>query len=133
MVLVARRGDVLDGAGRRAGDSRRHRADVEVLAADLADADGRARVADGCRSDDAPIDLLVNNAGLGAAGPFVEGDLDRYRQIEAVNIEALVELSHAAARARCAPGAAAGCSTSRRSAATPRARASPCTRRPRRS
>ncbi len=94
VVLVARRADLLDElASRLRADST---APVEVLAADLADPAGRRRVAERLASLDDPIELLVNNAGLGAAGPFVDGDLDRYRQIEAVNIEAVVELSHAA-------------------------------------
>ncbi len=94
VVLVARRGEVLatlaDELRSPSG------ATIEVLTADLAEPAGRARVADRLRSVEQPIDLLVNNAGLGAAGPFVDGDLDRYRQIQAVNIEAVVELSHAA-------------------------------------
>jgi len=39
---------------------------------------------------------LVNCAGTGASGPFVDGDLERYRQVIDLNITALVELSHAA-------------------------------------
>jgi len=93
LVLVARRRDVLDELATEL--TARSAGPVEVLAADLAEPSGRAAVAERLRSQENPIELLVNNAGLGAAGPFVEGDLDRYRQIEAVNIEAVVELSYA--------------------------------------
>jgi short-subunit dehydrogenase len=72
---------------------------VEVLPADLADAAllaaVEARVADHRR----PIDLLVNNAGFGTYGPFVEADVDTETQEIALNVTALVRLTHAALRA----------------------------------
>lgn len=92
VVLVARRVDRLDALA----DSLREKdVIVEVLAADLASVDGRAIVADRLSDGDRPIDLLVNCAGLGAATKFHEGDPDRYRQIIDVNVDAVVELSHA--------------------------------------
>jgi uncharacterized protein len=92
LVLVARRVDRLD----QLAAELRPTVEVEVLAADLADADDRIRVAARVADLDRPIDLLVNCAGLGAAGTFADGDLEDYRQMLAVNVEALVELSHAA-------------------------------------
>src|SRR4051812_35415577 len=53
---------------------------VDVVGADLSTAAGRAAIADRLRGDGA-VDLLVNNAGLGAATGFVDGDADRYREI----------------------------------------------------
>ena len=92
VVLVARRVDRLDALA----DSLREKdVIVEVLAADLASVDGRALVSDRLSDGDRPIDLLVNCAGLGAATKFHEGDPDRYRQIIDVNVDAVVELSHA--------------------------------------
>ncbi len=94
VVLVARRQPMLEEL---AGELRRlSAAPVEVLAADLADPAGRAAVAERLASEAEPIDLLVNNAGVGSAGPFVEDDPERDRQMLAVNITAVVELSHAA-------------------------------------
>jgi len=93
LVLVARRADRLEDLAAEIG---RGGAAVEILAADLTAADDLARVADRAGDRDRPIDLLVNCAGLGASGPFVDGDPDRYRQIVDLNIEALVELTHAA-------------------------------------
>ncbi len=92
VVLVARRVDRLDALADRL---RAKDVIVEVLAADLASVDGRATVADRLSDDERPIDLLVNCAGLGAATKFHEGDPDRYRQIIDVNVDAVVELSHA--------------------------------------
>lgn len=41
------------------------------------------------------FDLLVNNAGKGAAGKFSEISMDRHKEILGLNINALVRLSHA--------------------------------------
>jgi uncharacterized protein len=99
LVLVARRAAVLEALAEqlRPGSA----ASVEVLAADLSDPVGRATVAerlaaDGRDGGPGAIDLLVNNAGLGAAGPFVDGDPTRDAEMVAVNIAAVVELSRAA-------------------------------------
>ena len=70
--------------------------DVEVLVADLTDRADLIRVAARVADGDRPIDLLVNNAGLGAGGAFAEGSINTYRQIIDLNVAALVELSHAA-------------------------------------
>ncbi len=94
LVLVARRADRLDELAAEIGGQTA--APVDVLSADLATPAGREEVAERLAAVDRPIDLLVNCAGLGSAGPFADGDLDRYRQILDVNIEAVVELSHAA-------------------------------------
>ena len=98
LVVVARDKGRLDtlaaelgGAGRAGGGVA-----VEVLPADLADetslAAVEARVADAERA----IDLLVNSAGFGTYGPFVDADIDTETQEIAVNVTALVRLTHAA-------------------------------------
>jgi len=79
--------------------------DVEVLSADLSDPADVARVAARLRDDENPVDLLVNNAGLGFTGRFSALDYERERGVVAVNVLALHELSHAAAGAMSARGA----------------------------
>ena len=77
--------------------------DVEVIVADLADADQRAKVEARLRDGDAgasggpkPIDVLVNNAGFGTTGRFHQLDVEREtREIE-LNVVALMRLTHAA-------------------------------------
>lgn len=48
--------------------------------------------------------ILVNNAGVGLSGPFVDGEPDRLRAMLQLNIVSLTELSHAVGR-RMAAGA----------------------------
>jgi short-subunit dehydrogenase len=77
---------------------------VEVLVADLADpaalAAVEARVADAER----PLDLVVNNAGFGTYGTFADLDVDTEQREIAVNVTALVRLTHAALRAMLTRG-----------------------------
>ncbi|HET6950796.1 MAG TPA: SDR family oxidoreductase [Acidimicrobiales bacterium] len=70
--------------------------DVEVLVADLADGAQLAavekRLADAAR----PVDLVVNNAGFGTYGDFAGLDVDGEEREVAVNVTAVVRLTHAA-------------------------------------
>ena len=96
LVLVARDAARLEelAASLRAEHGRA----VEVLPADLIDADQRARVERRLSDpgDAAPVDLLVNNAGFGTNGWFHELPIDREEQEIDLNVVALVRLSHAA-------------------------------------
>ncbi|TYK48431.1 SDR family NAD(P)-dependent oxidoreductase [Actinomadura decatromicini] len=92
LVIVARRTGLLDDLARELVE--RYRVAVEVLAADLTDLAQRAEVEGRLRAD--PVELLVNNAGHGAFGPFAEMPLnDHLAQVE-LNVTALVRLTHAA-------------------------------------
>ena len=93
LVLVARRLDRLQWLASELGAA--HSTEVEVLTADLAAASDRLRVEQRLASAEEPVDLLVNNAGLGTWGPFSDLPLDgEEREIE-VNVTALVRLSGA--------------------------------------
>jgi uncharacterized protein len=88
-VVVARRADRLRAlAARHPG--------MEVLVADLTDAAGLDLVAGRIAADDAPIDLVVNNAGFGTNGLLHELDPDRLHDEIELNVAALTRLSHAA-------------------------------------
>ena len=94
LVVVARRRDRLeDLAGRLRETSR---VSVETLVADLTDADDLAKVEDRLRDPSRPVDLLVNNAGVGGHGPFAELPIeDEDRRIR-LNVLAPVHLTSAA-------------------------------------
>lgn len=97
VVLVARNEERLT----RLADQLRAAAGVraEVLVADLADRADTERVAERLRSDEDPVGLLVNNAGLGLNQRFVEGDLAREEEALEVMVRTVLVLSHAAAGA----------------------------------
>ncbi|OBK46850.1 SDR family oxidoreductase [Mycobacterium sp. 1081908.1] len=44
---------------------------------------------------DKDVDVLVNNAGFGTYGPFADVDAQREHELVAVNVDALVRLTHA--------------------------------------
>ncbi len=94
LVLVARRAERLEelAAELRAA----HAVDVEVLPADLESEAGIATVEARLGRADAPVELLVNNAGFGTSGRFHEMPVaDEEAEIR-LNIVALVRLTHAA-------------------------------------
>lgn len=103
LVLVARSGNRLEEVAEelRAG---RAGLEVEVLAVDLSDPDELAAVEKRVVADEAPIDLLVNNAGLGYEGPFHAQDAGEVAETIGVNVVALVRLSHAALGTMAARG-----------------------------
>ncbi len=65
----------------------------DYLVADLSQSGDVARVAEALQAD--AYDLLINNAGFGVKGRFEDIALSEFKGMTAVNIDALVELSHA--------------------------------------
>jgi short-subunit dehydrogenase len=98
LVLVARDGERLEQLAATLPVR------VEVLRADLTDPADLAVVAERVGAEEAPVDLLVNNAGFGTHGRFHELELaPELRQID-LNVVALVRLCHAAAGRMAAAG-----------------------------
>jgi short-subunit dehydrogenase len=93
LVLVGRNEEALEAVADRA---RRRGVEVTTMAVDLADDADLARVEAMLHDGEPMIDLLVNNAGLGPAGPFARQSAHDLRSTMRVNNDALVRLSHAA-------------------------------------
>lgn len=87
LVLVARRADRLE---RLAGDLP---TEARVIACDLAN--DAASLSGRVQEIGAEVDLLVNNAGFGTSGPFLEHEPERDAEQIRLNCEAVVTLSHA--------------------------------------
>ena len=105
VVLVARNRDKLEAMARLIRE--RHTVRVDVLPKDLADAGAAESLDADLRAAGVNVDVLVNNAGFGALGPFAEISLDRQRQMIQLNILALTELTRLllpAMRQRCRGG-----------------------------
>lgn len=90
LVVVARRRGRLEQL--RAELARRYPIAVRVLAVDLAEPGFMERVREA--TADIEIGLLVNNAGFGVAGPFLENSLARELDLLNVNCRAPLVLSH---------------------------------------
>lgn len=90
LVLVARREERLKELAEELD------VDVEVIAADLTEADDLERVAARLGDHARPVDLLVNNAGFGAYGDFADVNLGRTISMVDLNVTALTHLAHVA-------------------------------------
>jgi hypothetical protein len=94
LVLVARRGERLEAEAARLVAA--HGVAVEALAADLGTPEGVAAVAARLSDGSRPVDLLVNNAGVGSSGKFWELPVAGETAVINLNVVALVQLTHAA-------------------------------------
>ncbi len=94
LLLVARRRRRLDGLAKYLRDTTGR--SIEVVAADLNDAVDLAGIETILR-DGADIRMLVNNAGIGATGPFLSSDIGKMCDMIALNVTALTRLTYAAA------------------------------------
>ncbi len=88
LVLVARRKDRLEQLARELGKS-------EVLVADLSRAEDLERVEERIKSA-TDLDLLVNNAGFGTKGRFMDRGVDEQERMHRVHVIATMRLTHAA-------------------------------------
>lgn len=94
LILVARnRGRLVQLAERLTSATGRS---IEVVTADLADAADLRRVEQILRTD-ASITLLVNNAGVGAAAPLLDSNVDHMQAMIELNVTALTRLTYAIA------------------------------------
>lgn len=76
---------------------------AEIIVADLTKVEDMKRVEQVLR-DDAAITVLVNNAGVGAAAPLLQADVDKMQSMIDVNVTALTRLTYAVAPAFVARG-----------------------------
>jgi len=104
LIVVARRRDRLDALAAELGAETG--AEVEVVVADLTDADAVAGVAQRAAADER-LALLVNNAGFSGYGPFAEIDPDVMRAVVAIHVTTPVTLIRAALPGMIARGAGA--------------------------
>jgi uncharacterized protein len=91
VVLVARRRDQLEALATRLAAERGVVAGV--ISADLADPGAPQRIIDELKRRGTEIEYLVNNAGFGTTGKFVERDLLRELAMVQVNVTSLVHLT----------------------------------------
>ncbi|MYW00068.1 SDR family oxidoreductase [Streptomyces sp. SID3343] len=97
LVLVARDEKRLEECARDLRDE--HGVRVEVLAADLSLDEGIAAVEARLADRSAPVDVLINNAGFGNRGRFLDASIDDELQMLKVHCEAVLRLTTAASEA----------------------------------
>ena len=92
LILVARNKQRLASLARRLANETGRK--VETVEADLTSPADLQRVEDILRTN-AGISLLVNNAGVGAAGSLVASDVDKMDDMVRLNVTALTRLTYA--------------------------------------
>lgn len=92
LILVARNQDRLAELAKKLANQFHRK--IEVIVADLA-GDGLATV-EAVLKRDASINLLVNNAGVGAVTPLLSSDVDQMDRMIAINVRAPMRLAYAA-------------------------------------
>ncbi len=92
LVLVARR----ESPMRELATELQRRWDVRIVveALDLAQADAAVRLRRRLEDQGIEPDILINNAGFGIGGPFIEQDPNRLRSMLQLDIVAVTELAH---------------------------------------
>lgn len=92
-VLVARRAGLLAELAEEIRSL--HSIQAEVVPADLTCSEGLDQVVEAARSRNLEVTLLVNNAGFGHLGPFVDASAGRMSEMIALNCQAVVRLTGA--------------------------------------
>jgi len=90
LILTARRRDRLEAL---AAELRASGTEVRVLAADLFDPEAPARIFAFAEAEGLAVEILINNAGLGQSGRFVESPEEQELAQVRVNCEASVRLA----------------------------------------
>ena len=90
LVLVARSG----GRLLQLGDElqKKHDISVRAIGADLSKMSEVQKVYDTCKAYDIEVDYLVNNAGFGDFGFFIESDWNKTEQMIDLNIKSLTKM-----------------------------------------
>lgn len=91
LVLVARRRDKLEALA--AELSAKHNVRARALASDLARPAAPREIFEELEREGVRVEVLINNAGFGSYGPFVETDLRAELDLLEVNIVALTHLT----------------------------------------
>ncbi len=91
LMLVARKRQALQALGEELRAA--HKTQSEVFPADLAQPGTPSRIFEHLEATGTKVDVLVNNAGFGARGPFVELPVERQLDMLQVNVTALTHLT----------------------------------------
>ncbi len=96
LIITARRKEALEAL--KAELEEAYQITVHVIANDLGAAGGPKKLYEAAKATGAQIDILINNAGFGGHGKFIERDLERDLAMIDLNVKALVSLCHMVGR-----------------------------------
>ncbi len=92
LVLVARTKEKLDNISKEL--SEKNQVKIYTIQADLVNTDSPQKIYNELKEKGIEVDILINNAGIGAYGFFHELNLDQQTKMINLNISALTSLTH---------------------------------------
>ncbi len=92
LVIVARRKEPLEAL--KAELESKHSVTVTVIAMDVGTPEQARDLFETVKAQDIDVDILINNAGFGGHGAFLDRDLAKDQAMIDLNVSALVTLSH---------------------------------------
>lgn len=93
IVINARREEKLESL---AVEIEQRGGEAEAVAGDITEPDVRQAILDAAKTRFDGLDVLINNAGVGALGPFADADEQRLRRVMEVNFFAPAEMTRLA-------------------------------------
>jgi short-subunit dehydrogenase len=91
LILVARSEDLLKSLSKELSSKN---IDVKYLATDLLDEDAAKLLFDWVEIQKLTVDTLVNNAGMGYWGKFMDGDIHKHLEVMHLNMDAMVTMAY---------------------------------------
>jgi short-subunit dehydrogenase len=91
IALAARRVDKMEEVARELRE--KWGGPTHIFSSDLSTIDGPRRLVEDVERSGLAIDVLVNNAGFGWRGAFIESDVDRMLEMVRLNVAAVTELT----------------------------------------
>lgn len=102
LILVARRAERLDTLAKKLRDQ--YQVSVNTIAMDLSEPGAAALLYEKTQQMELKVNLLVNNAGIGKHGNYLESDLDDHHQMINLNVIAVQDLTYLFANDMAAQG-----------------------------
>ena len=87
LILTARSEDKLNVMAKKMNNA-------VVIAGDLSDQNFPKKLYNKVKEKNLCVDILINNAGFGFSGLFLDSSIDNYKDMLNVNVYSLMELSH---------------------------------------
>ena len=92
LLLVALPGDELEETCRELREQ--HAVEVHGYGLDLTQPGATQQIYDWCKTEGFEVNILINNAGIGTGGQFIDIDLPLYQHMIQLNVQAMVELTY---------------------------------------
>ena len=92
LLLIARSANLLERQAQLLRES--YKVEVHTLSVDLCNGDALSKISHYAQHHELEIDMLINNAGVGACGDFIDIEAQQHQQQLTLNISALTMLTH---------------------------------------